>query len=209
MNGSSMKCFGAMLSLCLLLTACSSQELTPEQKTLTELKWDYTENAIELSFTADNDLNQYDGQAHNLLVVVTQFDQISAFSAYTGSSQQLSSLLLMNSAPTGMIGLTRLFIEPGQSKQLSLPRLEGAKMVGIAVGYAHLDPTRSAKLYQIGVDVTSTGFFRKTWTATPRPIAIDLLVGSEALLRGKESRLALPKPVQPREGEVRLPGAQD
>jgi len=204
-----MKCFGAMLSLCLLLTACSSQELTPEQKALTELKWDYTENAIELSFTADNDLNQYDGQAHNLLVVVTQFDQISAFSAYTGSSQQLSSLLLMNSAPTGMIGLTRLFVEPGQSKQLSLPRLEGAKMVGIAVGYAHLDPMRSAKLYQIGVDVTSTGFFSKTWTATPRPIAIDLLVGSEALLRGKESRLALPKPVQPREGEVRLPGAQD
>jgi hypothetical protein len=143
------------------------------------------------------------------LVVVTQFDQISAFSAYTGSSQQLSSLLLMNSAPTGMIGLTRLFVEPGQSKQLSLPRLEGAKMVGIAVGYAHLDPMRSAKLYQIGVDVTSTGFFSKTWTATPRPIAIDLLVGSEALLRGKESRLALPKPVQPREGEVRLPGAQD
>lgn len=198
-----------LLILCTLLVGCSSQELTPEQKALTELKWDYTENAIELSFTADNDLNQYDGQAHNLLVVVTQFDQISAFSAYTGSSQQLSSLLLMNSAPTGMIGLTRLFIEPGQTRQLSLPRLEGAKMVGIAVGYAHLDPTRSAKLYQIGVDVTSTGWFSKTWTATPRPIAIDLLVGPDALLRGKESRLALPKPVKPQEGEVSLPGAQD
>jgi type VI secretion system VasD/TssJ family lipoprotein len=197
------------LALCILLAACSSQDLTHEQKALTALKWDYTENAIELSFTADNDLNQYDGQAHNLLVVVTQFDQISAFSAYTGSSQQLSSLLLMNSAPPGMIGLTRLFIEPGQTRQLSLPRLEGAKMVGIAAGYAHLDPTRSVKLYQIGVDVTSTGFFSKTWTATPRPIAIDLLVGPDALLRGKESRLALPKPVQPREGEVRLPGAQD
>ncbi len=202
------KVFAILLTLCLLLTACSSQDLTPEQKALTELKWDYTENAIELSFTADNDLNQYDGQAHNLLVVVTQFDQISAFSAYTGSSQQLSSLLLMNSAPTGMIGLTRLFIEPGQTRTLSLPRLEGAKMVGVAVGYAHLDPTRSVKLYQIGVDVTSTGFFSKTWTATPRPIAIDLLVGPDALLRGKKSRLALPKPVQPREGEVRLPGAQ-
>lgn len=198
-----------VLILCTLLTACSSQDLTPEQKALTELKWNYTENAIELSFTADKDLNQYDGQAHNLMVVVTQFDQINAFSAYTGSSQQLSNLLLMNSAPTGMIGFTRLFIEPGQSKQLSLPRLEGAKMVGIAAGYAHLDPTRSAKLYQIGVDVTSTGWFSKTWAATPQPIAIDLLLGPDALLRGKESRLALPKPVQPREGEVRLPGAQD
>jgi type VI secretion system VasD/TssJ family lipoprotein len=203
------KVFAILLTLCLLLAACSSQNLTPEQKALTALKWDYTENAIELSFTADKDLNQYDGQAHNLLVVVTQFDQISAFSAYTGSSQQLSSLLLMSNAPKGMIGLTRLFIEPGQSKRLSLPRLEGAKMIGIASGYAHLDPARSAKLYQIGVDVTSSGFFSKTWTATPRPIAIDLLVGPDALLRGKESRIELPKPVKPQEGEVRLPGAQD
>ncbi|MNF65149.1 Type VI secretion lipoprotein [compost metagenome] len=204
-----MKRFWGTLGLCLLLAGCSSQELTPEQKALVELKWDYAENAIVLSFTADNDLNQYDGQAHNLLVVVTQFDQVSAFSSYTGSSHQLGNLLLMNSAPTGMIGLTRLFIEPGQTRQLSLPRLEGAKMVGIAAGYAHLDPRRSAKLYRIGVDVTSTGFVSKTWTATPQPIAIDLLVGPDALLRGNESRLALPKPVQPREGEVSLPGALD
>ncbi len=197
------------LALCLLLVGCSSQELTPEEKALTELKWDYAENAIVLSITANNDLNQYKGQAHNLLLVVTQFDQVSAFSAYTGSSQQLSSLLLMDSAPVGMIGLARLFIEPGQTRQLSLPRLEGAKMVGIAAGYAHMDPKRSAKLYRIGVDVTSTGLFSQTWTATPRPIAIDLLVGPDAVLRGNESRLALPKPVQPREGEVRLPDAQD
>ncbi|KQQ49874.1 hypothetical protein ASF84_21950 [Pseudomonas sp. Leaf127] len=199
----------SLLLVFMLLGACSTQDLTPEQKALSELKWEYTENAIELSFSADKDLNQYDGQAHNLMVVVTQFDQASAFTGYTGSDQQLSSLLLMNSAPTGMIGLTRVFIEPGQSKQLSLPRLEGARMIGIAAGYAHLDPARSARLYQIGVDVTSSGWFNKVWTARPRPIAIDLLAGPDALLRGKESRLALPRPVQPREGEVRLPGARD
>ncbi|WP_339419301.1 MULTISPECIES: type VI secretion system lipoprotein TssJ [unclassified Pseudomonas] len=203
------KVFITLYAFCALLVGCSSsQQLTPEQKALGDLKWSYAQNAIELSLTADKDLNQYDGQAHNLLVVITQFDQINAFAAYTGSSQQFSSLLLMNSAPTGMIGLTRIFLEPGQTKTLSLARLEGAKMVGIAVGYAHLDPARSAKLYQIGVDVTSTGFFSKVWTATPQPIAIDLLMGADTLLRGKTSRLALPKPVQPKEGEVRLPGVQ-
>jgi len=199
--------YAYLLIFCTLLAGCSSQKLTPEQQALADLKWSYTDNAIELSFTADADLNQYDGQAHNLLVVITQFDQINAFSPYTGSSQQLSSLLLMSSAPTGMIGLTRVFVEPGQTKRLSLPRLEGAKMIGVTAGYAHLDPARSAKLYQIGVDVTSTGWFSKTWNAMPQPIAIDLLLGPDALLRGNESRLALPKPVQPREGEVRLPGA--
>ncbi len=188
------------------LIGCSGQELTPQQKALTQLKWDYAENAIQLDFASSPDLNQYDGQSHNLLVVVTQFDQANVFANYTGSSQQLSSLLLMDSAPKDMIGLTRVFIQPGETRRIMLPRLEGAKMVGIAAGYAHLDPTRSVKLYQIGVDVSSTGFFSKTWTATPQPIAIDLMMGADAVLRGKDSRLAQPKPVQPAEGEVRLPG---
>lgn len=188
-----------------LLSGCSNHRLPPEQQALADLKWVYAENSIELTFTADKDLNQYDGQAHSLMVVIVQFEQVSAFSAYIGSSPQFSSLLLMNSAPTGMIGLTRLFIEPGQVRQWSLPRQTGAKMIGIAAGYAHLDPTRSARIYQIGVDLTSTGWFSKTWNAVPRPIAIDLLLGPDALLRGKESRIALPKPVHPLEGEVHLP----
>lgn len=198
----------ALLGMALALVGCSSQELTPEQKALTQLKWDYAENAIQLDFTASTDLNPYDGQAHNLLVVVAQLDQANAFASYTGSSQQMSSLLLLDSAPTGMVGLSRVFLQPGETKRITLPRLEGAKMVGIAAGYAHLDPARSARLYQIGVDVTSSGFFSKRWTATPQPIAIDLLVGPDALLRGKGSHLAMPKPVQPREGEVRLSGVQ-
>jgi predicted component of type VI protein secretion system len=141
-------------------------------------------------------------------VVVVQFDQPNAFANYTGSSQQLSTLLLSDTAPAGLIGLTRLFVQPGESKSLTIPRLEGAKMIGVAAGYAHLDPARSAKLYQIGVDVTSTGFFSKTWTAQPQPIAIDLLLGADALLRGKDSKLSLPAPVQPKAGEMNLPGAQ-
>lgn len=190
------------------LAGCSSHEPTPEQTALTNLKWNYAENAVQLNFASSNDLNQYDGQAHNLLVVVVQFDQPNAFANYTGSSQQLSSLLLSDSAPAGLIGLTRLFIQPGENKSINIPRLEGAKMIGIAAGYAHLDPARSAKLYQIGVDVTSTGFFSKTWTAQPQPIAIDLLLGADALLRGKDSKLALPAPTQPKAGELNLPGAQ-
>jgi len=83
---------------------------------------------------------------------------------------------------------------------LSLPRLEGAKMVGSRrrLRAPGPDAQRQALSDRRRCDVDR--FFSKTWTATPRPIAIDLLVGPDALLRGKESRLALPKPVQPDEG---------
>lgn len=189
------------------LAGCGSTTPSPEQQALTDLKWSYAQDAIELDLTADRDLNQYDGQAHTLLLVVTQFDQPNAFAAYTGSSQQLSNLLMMDSAPPGLIGLSRLFIEPGQSRQISLPRLEGAKIVGVSAGYAHLDPQRSVRLYRIGVDVTSTGWFSKTWTASPKPLAIDLLLGPDTLLRSQQSRLSPPTPEQPVEGEMSLPGA--
>lgn len=182
------------------------QGLTPEQQALNDLKWSYAEGAIELDFTVVPDLNQYDGQAHSLLVVVAQLEQNNVFANSVGSSQQLSNLLLSESAPEGMVGLTRVFLQPGENQRITLPRLEGTRMVGIAAGYAHLDPARSAKLYQIGVDVTSSGFFSRTWQASPQPIAIDLWVGADGLLRGSQSGLSAPTPIQPREGEVRLSG---
>ena len=61
----------ALLAACTLLFGCASQRVTPEQQALNELKWDYAENAIVLNFSASKDLNQYAGQSHNLLVVIT------------------------------------------------------------------------------------------------------------------------------------------
>jgi hypothetical protein len=112
----------------------------------------------------------------------------------------------MESAPAGLISLTRVFLQPGETKTLRLARLEGTKMVGVAAGYAHLDPARSFKLYQIGVDMTSSGLLKKTWKAAPRPIAIDLLMAADTVLRSQQSRLAPVPVVQPKEGEVPLPG---
>ena len=196
----------ALLAACTLLFGCASQRVTPEQQALNELKWDYAENAIVLNFSASKDLNQYAGQSHNLLVVITQFDQANAIAPYIAGPQQLSNLLLMESAPAGLISLTRVFLQPGETKTLRLARLEGTKMVGVAAGYAHLDPARSFKLYQIGVDMTSSGLLKKTWKATLRPIAIDLLMAADTVLRSQQSRLDPVPVVQPKEGEVPLPG---
>ncbi len=193
--------------MCAGLLGCGSSGPTPEQTALSNMNWSYAENGIQLNLTADPGLNQYNGQAHNLLLVVAQFDSANAFSTYTSSSQQLSSLLLMTTPPAGMIGINRIFVDPGEVKSISLPRLEGAKMVGVAVGYAHLDPLRSAKLYQIGVNVTSTGFFSKTWTAEPQPLVINLALGPDALSTGPDIKATEPTEA-PKAGEVPLPGAK-
>lgn len=189
----------------LLLSSCSSNP-TPEQQALTNIKWNYEPDAIILNLNADKNLNEYDNQPHTLMLVVTQFDQPNTFETFSSNGQQLSNLLLMNTAPSGLIGLTRVFIEPGQSKQVRLARLEGTKLVGISAGYAHLDPLRSVRMYRIGVENTSTGWFSKTWFAHPKPLEIELLLGPDSLLRSKQSQPKPVLPTKPVEGEVPIPG---
>ncbi len=196
----------ALLAACTLLFGCASQRVTPEQQALNELKWDYAENAIVLNFSASKDLNQYAGQSHNLLVVITQFDQANAIAPYIAGPQQLSNLLLMESAPAGLISLTRVFLQPGETKTLRLARFRRHQNGGRGCRLCALDPARSFKLYQIGVDMTSSGLLKKTWKAAPRPIAIDLLMAADTVLRSQQSRLDPVPVVQPKEGEVPLPG---
>ncbi len=50
------------------------------------------------------------------LVVITQFDQADAIAPYIAGPQQLSNLLLMESALAGLISLTRVFCGPGRPK---------------------------------------------------------------------------------------------
>lgn len=182
-------CAGIVFSVIVcLFTGCSSSS-SGKQQALEDLKWNYEENTITLNLHADKNLNQFDGEAHSLLLVITQFDKPNAFEAFSSNSQQLSNLLMMEKPPEEMIGLTRIFLNPGQNRQVHLARLEGAKIVGVSAGYAHLSPQSSAKMYPIDISMTSSGWFSKTWTATPSPLTVDLWFGPDALSDNRANKL--------------------
>lgn len=191
-----------LLQGCSLFSGDSAQQ--GREQALREMQWSFAEDAVELQISADPGLNTYDGQAHSLLLVVAQVQQPNAFSNYTASGQRLAQLLLMEQAPAGMPGLTRVFIEPGEQRRVRLPRLENTRYIGLASGYAHLDPARSARLYRIGVGITEEGFWSTRYRAAPEPLVIDLLLGADGILRGPGSRPADLVPEQPKAGEVRL-----
>ena len=180
-------------ALCALaLSACSSLNSmmggSSEQDALHALQWTYAADGIQIAITADPQLNQSGSEPHNLMLAVVQMADPNAYTAAVSTKDKLSSLLLASSPPPGMLALNRVFISPGEHRTITLPRVEKAQYVGLVLGYYHLDPSRSARLYRIGVEVDSSGLIIKTRNATPEPLSIDLRLGASGIQESPGTR---------------------
>lgn len=184
------------------LSGCSMFKTTSKKDAIKEMEWVYAEDGIELQVRAHEDLNRSDGQAHTLLLVVAQLEEPGAFDPYTAGSDKLASLLLADSAPAGLLTMKKYFIEPDSERTVQLARVEKARYVAIALGYQHLDPARSTRLYQIGAELDRSGLVLRNYRATPEPLRIELLLGADSVLDGLTMRRTPPQPELPRSGLV-------
>lgn len=193
------------------LSSCSSMNSAlggnSEADALKALKWTYAADGLQVVVSASPNLNQSTDQPHTLALSVVQMEDPSAFSPYTASSAKLSTLLLADAPPPGLLALNRIFVSPGESRTVVLPRVEKAKYVGLAAGYYHLDPARSARLYQIGVEVSSSGIVVKNRDASPEPLRIDLRLGADGIQESPGTRSPPVTPTRPAGGLVPAPGA--
>lgn len=192
------------LGLCLVLAGCGMFQSKSREDALRDLTWSYAQQGIELSINADAMLNQTAGQAHNLLLVVVQMEDPNAFSAFSRDTELLSNLLLSDHAPEGVLDIQRIYIEPGAQRVIPINRVQSAKYVGIAAGYAQLDPARSARLYQVGVDVDHSGWVFREYTAAPEPLAIELRLGPVGIQDSLSKRAEPQTPPAPQSGLVEI-----
>jgi hypothetical protein len=130
----------------------------------------------------------------------------NAFAAYARNPDRLAELLLADRAPDGILDVQRLYIEPGVERELFIDRVQSARYVGIAAGYAQLDPARSARLYQIGVALDHSGWVFREYTAQPEPLAIQLRLGPVGIQDSLSKRAEPPTPPQPAGGLVEIGG---
>jgi type VI secretion system VasD/TssJ family lipoprotein len=176
---------------------------TSKTTALKELKWTYAADGVQIAISADPALNRSGGQAHTLALTIVQLATPTAFTAYSSDSAKLKNLLLANGAPSGVLSLQRVFINPGEQRTVTMPRAEQAQYVGLAAGYYHLDAPRSTRLYRIGVGVDSSGFFlAQDHKASPEPLKIDLHLGADGILYSPGSRMPPIIPTQPQAGIV-------
>ncbi|WP_341666713.1 type VI secretion system lipoprotein TssJ [Alcaligenes sp. SDU_A2] len=189
-----------VLLAALVLTGCGMFKTKSKDDALKDLEWQYERDALVLEINADPQLNTWGGQAHTILMVVAQMAEPSVFEPYSSRPDQLSSLLMADSAPTGLLSMDRIFVEPGVKRRIRLARMDKARYVAVALGYQHLDPARSTRLYQFGAKLESHGLMFREYEARPEPLRIRLRLGPQAIVESQTDTVTPPAATLPTAG---------
>lgn len=147
-------------------------------KTIPSPQWLYEENAIELTFQADSQLNQYNDTAHTLQLCIYQLKNPNGFNQLLESEDGLYKLLECGMFDGSVANYRSLIVSPGERQSVMLDRAEGAKYIGIAAGYADLQRDRITRLLQIPTVIVKEGsIFRKQKIAKPDTLKSVLRLG--------------------------------
>ncbi len=136
--------------------ACLTGCLKPDD--LPDPDWTSRPAAIKLHCRADDMLNEYDGRAHTLLLVVYQLKKSDFFTKLAKDEDGLKRLLRFESVRERLAGTQknvaacrRFIISPGQGNTISLDRRQGVKGIGIVAGYYFLNPGRANHFWKLPV----------------------------------------------------------
>jgi type VI secretion system VasD/TssJ family lipoprotein len=138
--------------------------------------------AISLQYKADNTLNFYEERSHTLLLVIYQLNAVNAFNDLAKGIEGLAKLLQAERFDASVMDVSRIFVEPGETKQMDLDRAENARWVAVVAGYYDLVPGQVTRVYEIPVIIEKTGTygFRKTEARMSR-LALSFYLGPSSL----------------------------
>jgi type VI secretion system VasD/TssJ family lipoprotein len=163
--------FVLALMLGLLVASCATPT-TPQSK---PTEWGFERNAIRVNLTADRDLNYYDRASHTVVVWVYQLSNPNKFNQLSDDKQGLTKLL-EGDASVG--DYKREFVEPGKSVTMTLDRAEGAKYVGLVVGYFAINKESTTKFVDIPVVQVMQG---NMLVSKPARIELNVNLGSRSI----------------------------
>ncbi len=164
------KSFLLILFLMLFFSASCSKKPPPA------VTWSYQPKGLTISLEADKKLNSYKSQSHTVMLVIYQLENITAFKRFSGYEAGILKLLEGELFDPAVVAVKKVFVEPGESRSLTMDRAENAKWVGIVAGYFGLAPNSVTKTFQFTSSTKKRGFIRKTKTAEVDPLEINLLL---------------------------------
>ena len=175
----------AAMTIAAMAAGCSSQQPAPDsprKQAIAAVKWDYEKDAINIEINADDQLNEFENEAHTLLLGVYQMSDPAPFYKFTADSSAMSASLENGTAGDGMINLTRFVVTPGAKAIVDLDRAQKAKYVGLVAGYFQIEAPRAARLFEIPLTVDSKGLFTTTYSAAPATLALRLKLGPDGFV---------------------------
>lgn len=179
------------LGTCLILAAllgCSTANSllggNSRKEAVAEISWEFAKNAVQIEIEADGRLNEYDGQAHTLLLGVYQMEDSAPFYKLAADSLLLAKSFEPSSGSGAFIQFDRYVISPGQRTIITLNRAQKTKFAAIAAGYYGLDAS-ATRLFQVPVSVVSNGWLTKTYKAVPAPLTLRLNLGARGIINAQ------------------------
>jgi predicted component of type VI protein secretion system len=142
----------------------------------------YAPKAISLQYKADSTLNFYEEKSHTLLLVIYQLNGVNAFSDLVKDPAGLTKLLQAERFDASVMDVSRIFVEPGETKVMDLDRAENVKWVAVVAGYYNLVPGQVTRVYEIPVTIEKVGTygFRKTEARMNR-LTLSFYLGPHSL----------------------------
>ncbi len=120
-----------------------------EAKNISEIPWGYQQKAISLEIESEKSLNAFDNAPNALLMKVFQFTDPRAFLIASKSSSGLRRLLTAEQIDPACIGIERFIVLPGNKQALIIDREEGARYLGVVLGYSNFKQAKIARLIPI------------------------------------------------------------
>lgn len=139
------------------------------------------EGGILLRINASAELNAQQGSPRAVLACVHQLRDTGTYERLLQNEAGLKTLLSCASFDASIAGSRQFVIQPDQQVEYSLIRLEGAKAVGVVVGYRHLTRETSARLMEVPVLQINTGDPLNPVALRLDRLRIDLNLGPEAI----------------------------
>ena len=176
------------MTIAAMACGCSSQQPAPDsprKQAIAAVKWDYEKDAISIEINADEQLNEFENEAHTLLLGVYQMADPAAFYKMTADSTAMSASLENGTAGDGSINLTRFVVTPGGKAIVDVDRAQKSKYVGLIAGYFQMDAPRAARLFEIPLTIDSKGMFTTTYSAAPAKLALRLKLGSDGFVNAE------------------------
>ncbi|MBF0171356.1 MAG: type VI secretion lipoprotein TssJ [Nitrospinae bacterium] len=184
------------LACALLASSCSLFSSKPD-----EPDWTFGADAIFLQFKADTNLNLYDREPHTVAVGLFQLDSPNAFQNLVATADGASQLLSQGKVDKSVLSFDRFFIPPGGTMTQVFDRLEGAKFVGLVIGYFDLSRTARVSVFKpVPTGEVQEGFLFTTGKAQPTLLWLRVGLGSDGVVSVEQLSQADAEAMQKKQG---------
>ena len=145
------------------------------------VEWKLEKEGIVLNLKADAGLNESEGKAHALYLVVYQLSSPNTFNQHRQNKEGLVGLLESRVFDPSVTSVKSLVIYPESDTTHRIDRAEGTMYLGIVAGYSTMDEKGITRLFEIPVTMKGKKWFINPGIPVPGKLEIDLRLGARQI----------------------------